>query len=82
MEDGALRTRACDRCASLKTQCDLKDRCARCERLGLVCEDLRHKAPRGRPRKQAVRVAVVRDDLSCSPRGLQTDSLATTPQVL
>ncbi|KAJ9418962.1 hypothetical protein FOXG_17213 [Fusarium oxysporum f. sp. lycopersici 4287] len=43
--------RSCDRCFSLKTQCDLAQVCGRCKRLGLECTNIRPVRPKGRPRK-------------------------------
>ncbi|KAF4990714.1 hypothetical protein FDECE_14265 [Fusarium decemcellulare] len=49
---GAIQpSRSCDRCFSLKTQCDLAEVCGRCRRLGLECTNLRPVRPKGRPRK-------------------------------
>ncbi|KAM5341434.1 hypothetical protein ACJ41O_014465 [Fusarium nematophilum] len=49
---GVIQTpRSCDRCFSLKTQCDLAEVCGRCRRLGLECTNVRPVRPKGRPRK-------------------------------
>ncbi|PVH75267.1 hypothetical protein DL98DRAFT_320101 [Cadophora sp. DSE1049] len=43
--------RACDRCCSLKTQCNGKLPCGRCKRLDMACTNVRPFRPRGRPKK-------------------------------
>ncbi|KAH8743759.1 hypothetical protein F5883DRAFT_592085 [Diaporthe sp. PMI_573] len=45
--------RACDRCSSLKTQCDFAHPCSRCRRLGVECTVQRPARRRGRPKRRA-----------------------------
>ncbi|PYI30064.1 hypothetical protein BP00DRAFT_416733 [Aspergillus indologenus CBS 114.80] len=47
------RPRACDRCWLLKTQCDSRSPCARCQRLELPCVTERPLQAKGRPKKSA-----------------------------
>ncbi|KAH6642722.1 hypothetical protein C7974DRAFT_107726 [Boeremia exigua] len=63
-----MESRACDRCWTMKSQCDRRQPCSRCARLNIDCGTRRPQARRGRPRKQRGR----------SSRSLTTHSEDTT----
>lgn len=61
--------RACDICATLKTQCNLENPCGRCARLNLTCTTERPQKPKGRP-------------LKAHSQGLETKRASTSRQPL